>query len=138
MILDAQNIFSTSQALTATAASTDTIDLGANGDLGRANMRFRASVATAFASGTSVQVILQTDDNSAFSSAVALYTGPAIAVASLTAGAVIADIPLPSTTERYLRVNYVVVGTPSAGAVDAFLVLDTPNQVTYPDAVTVY
>jgi hypothetical protein len=138
MIRDAENIFSTSQALTATAASTDVIDLGANGDLGRASMRFRASVATAFSGGTSVQFVLQTDDNSGFSSATALFTSAAIAVASLTAGAVVVDIPVPSTTERYLRVNYVVVGTPTAGAVDAFLVLDTPNQVTYPDAVTVY
>ena len=138
MIRDAENIFSTSQALTSTAASTDVIDLGANGDLGRANMRFRASVATAFSGGTSVQFVLQTDDNTGFSSATTLFMTGAIAVASLTAGAVVADVPVPSTTERYLRVNYVVVGTPTAGAVDAFLALDTPNQVTYPDAVTVY
>jgi hypothetical protein len=138
MILDAQNIFSASQALTATAASTDIIDLGVGGDLGRTEMRCRVSVPTAFSGGTSVQAVLQTDDNAGFSSATALFSSPVIAVASLTAGAIMMDIPVPSETERYLRVNYVVVGTPTAGAVDAFLTYDTPNMKTYNDAVTVY
>lgn len=138
MMLDAANIYSNAQALTATAASTDVIDHRATGDLGRTSLRLRVTVQTAFSGGTSVDAQFQTSATENFASPVTLISSGAIAVANLTAGRVILDVPVPSSTLRYTRMNYAVVGTPTAGAVDAQLVESSPNMVTYDDAVTVY
>lgn len=138
MLLDIANIYSNSQAVTATAASTDVIDHRATGDLGRTSLRLRVSVPVAFSGGTSVNVQFQTSAAENFASPTTLIESGAQAVATLTAGRVVLDVPVPSATLRYTRVNYVVVGTPTAGTFDASLVEDTPNLALYPDAVEVY
>ena len=82
MILDKQNLFSDSQALTATAVSTNVIDLGADDSKIPAevekNAAILAQVDTTFAGGTSVQVGLYTDDNDSFSSATLLQETAAV------------------------------------------------------------
>lgn len=139
MLIDKENLFSNAQALTATAASTNLIDLGAaNRDIGKANIRFRAQVDTTFLSGGSstLTLALQTDSTSSFGSATALYTSPAIAKASLVAGYVAVDIAVPRGVKRYLRVNY-TVGTAdfTAGALTAFLAEQTEGRQDYPNAI---
>ena len=74
--------------------------------------------------GTSptLQVALQTDDNSSFSSATAIYTGPALAQATNRAQI----IPMPHENERYLRLSYTQGGTSPTATVSAFIT-DSPQ-----------
>lgn len=141
MLTDSAFTLSRSQVFTATAASTDVYDNTTGGDLGRAHdARLVVSVPVAFAGGTSLDVQVQTSPVEGFGSGVVtLATTGAIALASLTAGAVLLDIPVPSNTLRFIRINYVVVGTMSGGgAVDAHFVLNSPSYRTFADRQDVF
>jgi hypothetical protein len=121
---DYENEFSDAQALTATAVSTNVIDLNDYPQYaGGEDLNVWVTVSTAFTGGTSVQPVLQTDDNTGFSSAAAIHTPPAVTIANATAGATLMRVNLQhlNGVERYIRINYVVVGTPTAGKVDAAL-----------------
>jgi hypothetical protein len=133
MIFSAQDEFSNKQAVTASAASTNYIDLLATGtpygaaaalnrDLGKGGkIPLHIQVTTAFATLTSLKVAVQTDDNSSFSSAATILETEAIAAATLIAGYVfnIDSIPLKAS-ERYIRLYYTVAGSDAtAGNVQA-------------------
>jgi hypothetical protein len=135
MIFDAQTRFSNAQAVTASAASTNVIDLRAAGipygndvavsrDLGIFDIPLRIQVVTAFATATSIKVAVQTDDNSSFSSAATVLETEAIPIATLVAGYQfnIDKFPL-KTSERYVRLYYTVAGSDAtAGAITAGVV----------------
>ena len=119
MILDRENLVSDDQAVTATAASTDVIDLGGanSGDMAPGeplNLFCQVSEAD-FAGGTSIAVSVRTDTVANMASPTVLFSTPAIPVASLVAGYKFALGSLPEGAERYLDFNYTVVGTMSAG-----------------------
>lgn len=132
MHLDAQNLFSDAQAITATANSTNHIDLGDTAvyrgsaiklkrDIGGANdVPLLVQVVTNFTGLTSIEVQVQTDDNSGFSTPKLVASSGAIELARLKAGF---KFPIPvipmGTDERYIRLRYVVVGTGTAGAITA-------------------
>lgn len=119
MILDKELLFGEKQAVTATAASTKTIDLKVGGDAIGQELTVKAVVGTAFAGGTSLQFKLQTSsDNSTWTDL--LMTG-AVATANLKAGSVPFDVRVPKGAQRYLRMQYVATGTFTAGTVTAFL-----------------
>jgi hypothetical protein len=121
MLTDGTLVFSEAQALTVTAVSTNVLDMGvAQPDQGQGVAKWvSAYVDAAFASGTSIAVVLQDSaDNSTFA---AILTGPVVATAALVAGAVMAAFALPMKHRRYLRLSYTVVGTFDAGAVNAVL-----------------
>lgn len=122
MYVDAQNLYSSDQAITATAASTNVIDhLDADHQV-MDSVELVAVVTEAFSGGTSVQFALQSDTADTFGSAATIIESPAIAVASLTAGYQVRLGKLPHNIgERYTRMYYTVVGTPSAGKITAFL-----------------
>jgi hypothetical protein len=123
-LIDAQNEFSDAQAVTVTAASTNSIDLVTTIPqyAGTENLFVLAKVNTAFAGGTSIAVSIETDDNSSFSSAATPITGATVLTAAATAGTTLLRVDLGGLTlERYLRLKYTIVGTMSAGNVDAFL-----------------
>lgn len=137
MIFDSTNLFSDSQAITATAASTNVIDLGATGkvvgasanlvrDIGAGRpLPIRIQIVEAFNNLTSLTVALQTDDNSGFSSATTVES-VVVPLADLTLGAYVNEIYyVPrGTNERYVRLNYTVTGTaPTTGKVFAGFVL---------------
>lgn len=153
---------------TGTQAAPNVIDLGvtsgvpssANGggarDIGTGDnpsLELSALVTTAFAGGTSLQLQLQgAPDNGsgAPGSYTTMWTGPAVVEASLLAGVQLANITVPrpapgQALPRFLRLNYITVGTHSAGAVEAQIVLDRDDQVVgitglysgYPAGITV-
>lgn len=128
MILDKQNLFSNAQAVTVTAASESVIDLGAEGAKvvtpNEKPSHLFVQVVTAFASGTSLKVGLEMDDNASFSSATTVFETAAIGVASLVAGYKFSLPCLPVGMEQFARLYYTVVGTMSAGKITAGLVLD--------------
>lgn len=120
MLLDQQALFSAAQAITATAASTNVIDTGSNKDVGKyGDIPLLIQVVEAFNNLTSLTVTVQTDDNSAFSSAADVLT-MTIPLASLVLGYKSPVITLPMKMERYIRLNYTVTGTaPTIGKVTA-------------------
>lgn len=140
MIFDVTTLFSAGQAITASAASTNTIDLGATGtvygaaaatvrDIGPGNsIPIRVQVVQSFNNLTSLAVALQTDDNTGFSTPATAWNSPAVVLASLVAGYVFDMERIPRrTNERYVRLFYTVVGTaPTLGQVTAGI--DMGNQ----------
>lgn len=134
MIMDRTLLFSDKQAITATAASTNIVDLGATGtvfgasapvvrDIGPGtDVPLFVGVVQSFNNLTSLSVAIQTDDNAGFSSPKTIWTGPAYTLAQLAAGAtyLLPDRLPVGTNERYIRLNYTVVGTaPSTGQITA-------------------
>ncbi|MER3562022.1 hypothetical protein J8764_11740 [Klebsiella pneumoniae] len=120
MLLDQQALFSAAQDITATAASTNVIDTGSNKDVGKyGDIPLLIQVVEGFNNLTSLTVTVQTDDNSAFSSAADVLS-MTIPLASLVLGYKSPVITLPMKMERYIRLNYTVTGTaPTTGKVTA-------------------
>lgn len=132
MLLDEQALFSDDQAITTTAVSTNYINLGAAGtpphaanavkqDIGGGNtIPLLIQVTEDFAGGTSLKVDVEFDDNSSFSSAKVVQSSPVIVTADLVAGKKIPiTVIAPGSDEQYMRLNYTVVGTHTAGKVTA-------------------
>lgn len=135
MILDKELLMSDKQAVTVTAVSTNTIDLGVARDLGPAKLELVIDINTAFAGGTSMAFAYITSDNADLSSPVVVAQTPAIVLASLVSGSewLRMEIPAnsPGSMKRYIGVSYTVVGTMSAGAVTAGVVLDRQVDTIY-------
>lgn len=129
MITDAQTKFSDAQAVTTgTQLSTNDYDMAVARDIGRGQqLRVYANVVTAFTGGTSLQANVVESVNSDLSSATVIYTGVVIAEAALIAGKVLLDIPLPPTSKRYVGLQFVTVGTHTAGAVTGGIVMSTDS-----------
>lgn len=120
MILDEQAIFSDKQAVTATATSTNVIKV--NGDIGKGDpVEVLIQVVEAFAGLTSLKVAVQTCDteNGSYTDLVA---SDAIAAANLKAGYKFPIKFLPVGIKKFLRLNYTVVGTGTAGKITAGVV----------------
>jgi hypothetical protein len=130
MYQDAQQLLSDAQALSATAASTNLIDLGAaNRGTGEVmcvmvSVDVAADVANA---DETYQFDIQTDDNAAFSSAVVLNrlafgVSGFPAASKLAAGYKFALVlPKCDLVERFLRLNYTLAGTTPSVTVSASL-----------------
>lgn len=138
MILDKLLMFSEAQAVTATAASTDVIDLGpidgTRRDIGVGYpLEFWTTVnTTATASGdATVNVQLQTSpDNSTWTT---IASSGDLALSALVAGKRIVSQKVPSGVQKYLRVNYTVgTGPLTAGAFTSGINLDVDNNTPYP------
>jgi len=143
MILDAQNLYSDAQALTATAASTNLIDHGSDRNIGIGEplvVSLTVDVAADFTSANETyQFDLETDDNAAFSSATVVVSR-IITAAVLTLGSKHA-IPVPPDTrmERFSRINYTLGGTTPTVTVTAALLPQSflQNEFAYPDGFTI-
>lgn len=131
MIMDKRLQVSSDQALTATAVSTDVIDLGHAANVGPGEPLWLVVVAKTGLGGTSptLAISIETDDNSAFSSAVTLATGPTLAAAAFATGQQIV-MPLTLTNERYLRAKYTMGGTSPTATVDAWITNQEPSTWT--------
>lgn len=163
MILDLQEMFSgtvaadgtkTGQSLTATAISTNVIDLRNyvtgvttpilvdEGILGGMEMWLIVSVLTSAAGGDSAKTLtitLESDSDTALSTSPTIhYTSPAITGATLVAGYTAIRVQLPSGDyERYLGVRYTVSAGFTAFQLLAYLTPDPQRNVTYPSRFTV-
>jgi len=122
--IDAQAEFSDAQAVTVTAVSTNVLDLNqaipqyAGGD----DLFLTCKVNTLFAGGTSVRAVLWTDDTATVTNGADIIAGDVVLTAAATAGSSLLTVNLKNLPlQQYIGVQYVVVGTMSAGAVDAFL-----------------
>lgn len=149
MILDKTEEFSDSQAVTATAVSTNVIDTNPSNknpivDLGDGEPDVWCVIqcdTTATAAGAAtVAFSLESDSTSNLATSPTVhYTTPALAIAGLTAGKEVARFKLPGGDyERYLGVRYTVATGPlTAGAFSAFIVKDAQGRKVYKSGFTV-
>lgn len=141
----------TDSPTTGTQAASNIIDLGLSGLPSSANgggardigvgddpmLKLSAIVTTAFTAGTSLQLQLQgAPDNGsgAPGSYTTMWTSAAIVEASLVAGAQLANVDVPRVVfgqpiPRFLKLNFISVGTHSTGAIEAQIVLDRDDQI---------
>ena len=141
MMTDRETTFSNDQAVTTgTQDSTDVYDTGLadhpNINTNR-ELQVLAVVTTAFAGGTSLNAQLVESDASDLSSPTVLAESGVIAEASLTVGTRLLATALPRTSKRYLGMQYVTVGTHTAGTVFAGIVRDIDDEV-FPTQETGY
>lgn len=154
MYLDSQNEFSDAQAVTATAISSNVVDLtqGVTSpatltdiDIGTGEDVYLVvqtqTTATDAGSDATLAVTLESDSTAdlATSPTVHYSTGALAFAAFATAGSVLAMVKLPSGTyERYLGVRYTVASGPlTAGKFDAFLTKDVQKYRAYASGFTV-
>lgn len=154
MILDTQEIFSgtiaadgtrTAQAITATANSTNVIDLR-NGTapslvdegISGPELWLVVQVGQAFNTLTSLTIALVSSAATALTTPTTHFS-QSVALAALTAGSTAVRVQVPSGDYlRYLGLIYTVVGSnPTLGTVNAFLTLDPQRNVIYPSSYTV-
>lgn len=124
MLLDKENLFSDAQAITATAVSTNVVDLGTAKDHGPGEvLNLLVQVTENFATLTSLTVALQTDTVEGFGSVEVVAQTAAIAAAALKAGYEF-KLAIPRQgLKRFLRLNYTVGGSnATAGKITAGVV----------------
>lgn len=142
MLIDRQFRFSSAQAITASAASTDLVDLTAIRDLGPGTPLWVVVLCTVAmtdtGSNSTLAVTLETDTAAAFSSATTAQTIGTFA--ALSAAGTVFTVPLApfSTDERFLRVYYTTAnGDLSAGSFTAFITTDPHNVTQYANGYTI-
>ena len=121
MLLDQNTILSDAQAITTTAASTNTVDLTAAGNVVAGGLFAVCRTDEAFAGATGVQISLQTSDTSAFSSVTTLLSATFAAADLAAANKMLMAMALPFGLKRYVRAYYTVTGTATAGKLSFFL-----------------
>jgi hypothetical protein len=144
MYFDRTRLFSDAQAVTASAASTDTIDLGKVGtqfgsttpmkrNFGKGSHppQIAITVPEDFNNLTSLTVSVQTDDVTGFGAAVTLFTSPAYTLAQLNADRqiILPDVIPGGEAKRYLRLFYTVAGAvPTTGKITAGIVMGVQRE----------
>jgi hypothetical protein len=122
-LIDQLTLLSSAQALTATAASEDYLDLEAAGDgwAGGFIEVWSPTILDSAGDAATLTISLQSDTASDFATNLVTHlVTDAIAESTLTAG-IITKIPMPLGIQRYVRLNYTVgvenftSGTISAG-----------------------
>ena len=140
MIIDTSLIFSNQQAVTASAPSTNTIDLGVTGTpfgatlalvrrLGEGEpIALSVSVGQTFAGLTSLQVSVETSPDGV--TWTPTDSGEVVPAASLVAGYLFA-VPkiIEAASARYLQLYYNVVGTATAGTINAAIVASRQSNI---------
>ncbi|OJF92067.1 hypothetical protein AX761_21750 [Rhizobium sp. 58] len=142
MIFDLQTLLSNAQAVTADAASTNVLDLGATGTvygaaaaLGRnigkgKKIPLLIQVVEAFNTLTSLEVKVQVSVDEAFTSPIQVATTGVIALADLTAGKIFNIDAVPRDADkRYFRLFYDITGTaPTLGKITAGVTMGIPSN----------
>lgn len=141
MILSAQQLFSDDQAITATALSTNVIDLGA------ADTPYggKAALHQDIGKGTKIPILIQVTEafNTLTSLTIAIETGAATTLATVVASktVLLADLAvgyqfpidvLPEEIDkRYLGIRYTVAGTaPTTGKITAGITMGNQSNLT--------
>ena len=124
MFLDAELQFSAAQALTATAVSTNIVDLGVDRNIGKGEpmgVVVTVGVAADFTTADETyQFTVQTATDAAFTSPVTVVASATINGDELTEGAKVV-LPIGHDNLQFLRVNNTLAGTTPTVTVDAYL-----------------
>ena len=146
-MLDAFLGFSVAQALTATAVSTNIVDLADERDMGIGAAELTVAIwcTTTFVSAGSSTLQTAPDSSGSPGTYVTIAQSQRVLKANMVAGAKLAEIRIPATIPqtiamqgRFLRLNY-TVGTAdfSAGNLSAYIVGAHDNVAPYPAGVVV-
>lgn len=142
MILDTQTSLSRAQSIAAAAGdviSTDIYDTGAAADVGIGQefwLQINTNAAVTSGGAATVQFILQTATDAAFTSPIEYPLTPARALAALTANTVQFQGRLPVGLRRFLRVVYRIgAAATTGGTVTTFLAEDLQLSPTMPTTV---
>jgi hypothetical protein len=141
MILDALLLFSSAQAITADAASTNIVDLKDARDIGiGGGLEVFATVGTAFLTTNSgvVEIYFQGSTDASTWTTYA-GSGEPIAAATLTAGYKL-GFPVPTARgalPRYVRLYYDVTNAFTAGTITAGIVLNRQMDYSYGAGITI-
>ena len=142
MILDAHNLFSSAQAVTVPAISTNVIDLGLAGQnigVGE-NIYLVVAVQTALTgAGITTDVTLETDSTANLATApIVLATVGQFGAAAAAGSRFIIKLPIKSTNKQYMGIRYTTSGAGlTGGAFDAFLTKDVDAYTSYADNITI-
>ena len=139
MYIDKALQVSNEQAVTVSAASTDSIDFGQpNPNVGlddRSNMVITVDESAAAAGAATVTFSVQDSADNATFADVAVTA--AIGKASLAAGQQVA-IPMPTKLRRYCRVYYTIgTGPLTAGKFSAQIVTGIQQNIAQPDSARI-
>jgi hypothetical protein len=141
---------------TGTQQSTNVIDLLNARDLGVGDdpaLKLLIQITATFTVGTSMNVLLEgaPDNGSGVpGSYVTMWSSGVIAEANLLIGRYLSNVDLPRillptplapsaamVLPRFLRLEYVTVGTHSTGTLFGAIVLDRQDQISYPPGIVV-
>ena len=142
MIFSKNLKLSDDQAVTATALSTNVIDLGQTGtpygaaaalgsDVGKGTpIPILAQVTSAFNTLTSLTISIETSANSNMSSSTVVASTGAIPLAQLVAGKQMSIQYVPNdVNKRYMALRYTVAGTnPTLGTITAGITMGNQNN----------
>jgi hypothetical protein len=143
MKVDAHNLFSDAQAVTAAAASTNLIDLGVSlRNMGVGTPIYIVSqVDVAFtdsSSDSTLAVTLEQDTAAAFSSTTSIQTVGTFAALAAIGARLVAAISIDVITEQFVRLYYTPAnGNLSTGSVTSFLTDHVQAYTSYADGVTI-
>lgn len=130
-MIDAELEFSDSQAITATAASTNVVDATNLGDLGAGQfLPLEVSVKEAFNTLTSLDVAIQESADAAFTTPITLLSQNLL-LAALTLNKRLNYNVVPHTANGYIRMLYTVNGAnPTLGKISAAVVTGKQTNLT--------
>ena len=145
MIIDSQNMFENSQALTTSRNSTNVIDLSVARDIGVGTDIFVNAVMTeaaAAAGAATLQVALVAADTADLATnPIVLMQTDAIGKANLTPGVRLLGTSVPisrAAGKRYLGLVFTIgTGPLTAGKLHAGLSLDLQANIAYPSGLNV-
>lgn len=143
MYVDSQLLFSDAQAVTAAAASTNSIDLGAVRDIGTGEELYLVVVCdiamTDSGSDSTLAVTLEGDSSTTFSpdASDALFTFAAASAAG-TRKVLKLSPEMASLQYRYIQLRYTPAnGNLTTGSFTAFITKDIDRYVSYADSITI-
>ncbi len=121
MLWDAENKFSTHQAVAATAVSENVVKVPV-GDIGKGRSAVLQISGAPYTGTGIISVEVQTADNEAMTGAKVIGTVN-IGNDRLTKGGSLSVSTIPTGAQEFLRLNYVVSGALAGGNISAGLVL---------------
>lgn len=143
MYVDSQLLFSDAQAVTAAAASTNSIDLGAVRDIGTGESLYVVcSVDVAMTDGSSdstLVVSLEGDSTTTFTpdGTDTLFTFPALSAAGTVKYARL-DPGMAALAFRYIQLRYTPAnGSLTTGSFTSFITSNIDKYTSYADAITI-
>ncbi len=139
-VLDKNEQFSDSQALTATADSTNYRDNTIDRDMGPGEPLAAIVYVESVLGGTTptLSVSIETDDNASFTSGTVIATSQVYSAAQVGSGIEIV-VAVPQTNERYMQLIYTMTGTSPTATVSAYLqpLSSAESQSYYPNNYTI-